>query len=503
MFIQTHSDSAGTVGGHTRGMVRSALERGARRYSRAEFSRIARRVDGHVVVSEAALAMRREALKFSRELAAHAEVRARSVERWGAQAGTPSAMVVEVLTDRVIKRGRLSEEGRRSRRVRVEQELDRGRLRVALLLLPRRARSPVKNRGVSPDLGEVSALVRMAEVGLALREMNVFGVGDAPRDHIRVQVIGVDDSYRYQTALRTPRCDVEDYQQALRRWVSALELGDCFALRRYSELTDQLSRQAPAMFEARNQTFARIAAEYRRKVAHVRDDDEACCNELVFRRRLAEIPGFEAIVPLFESLWFDRYPSELEEHCRREGLDYEQEYLEFMTRIYDPWPDVEREARRRECLWRTLEAAIDYRAAYESNTGELNEAGFDDVDFLLDHPLRASIHGKPEQVGHFSWIVGSSRTPKRCPWQGSAGLSLGRGGTLGLEIRTALEFEAAGYIPVCEHEPVMLSPNQPIFYLSPDAACALDGVMHRSCSDGSFDAAWVRSIFDRYRRKYR
>ncbi|QDG94739.1 hypothetical protein NIBR502774_19840 (plasmid) [Rhizobium sp. NIBRBAC000502774] len=85
--------------------------------------------------------------------------------RW--QTVSSSELICEVLTDVSIRKGSLSDAGRKQRRDQIQARIQNGRLELAILLLPFRTLSPLKNRGVLPDLGELYTLVFLRAIAKA------------------------------------------------------------------------------------------------------------------------------------------------------------------------------------------------------------------------------------------------------------------------------------------------------------------------------------------------
>ncbi|GKS84033.1 hypothetical protein AVMA1855_07795 [Acidovorax sp. SUPP1855] len=99
------------------------------------------------------------------ELSSAAISRMNSSGRWDKI--TASELICEVMTDNSVRRGALSSIGRIERRNQIKKYIDSGTIQFAILLLPFRTASPIKNRGTLPDLGEVYTLVLLAALARA------------------------------------------------------------------------------------------------------------------------------------------------------------------------------------------------------------------------------------------------------------------------------------------------------------------------------------------------
>lgn len=78
-----------------------------------------------------------------------------------------SSLICEIVTDKLIRKGPLSDAGRQQRCNQIRHGAERGKVEFAVLLLPFRTPSPLKHRGVLPDLGEIYTLVLLQSIAMA------------------------------------------------------------------------------------------------------------------------------------------------------------------------------------------------------------------------------------------------------------------------------------------------------------------------------------------------
>lgn len=106
----------------------------------------------------------------------------------------------------------------------VRAQLAKGNpLELIFPILSRKPLSPVKNRGVHPDLGEVHSLVRCAEAAQVINALCPTGC--------RLTILA--DGFKYNRACRTPDDVVADYQRGLSFWLDRLDVADIVQLVNY------------------------------------------------------------------------------------------------------------------------------------------------------------------------------------------------------------------------------------------------------------------------------
>ncbi|MFD1883376.1 hypothetical protein [Paracoccus pacificus] len=80
----------------------------------------------------------------------------------------PAELICEVVTDKTIRKGCLSTNGRKDRARKIAEMIrENGRVDFAILLLPFRTATPIKNKGMLPDLGEFYTLATLRAIAKA------------------------------------------------------------------------------------------------------------------------------------------------------------------------------------------------------------------------------------------------------------------------------------------------------------------------------------------------
>ncbi|MBO4221805.1 hypothetical protein [Bradyrhizobium neotropicale] len=80
----------------------------------------------------------------------------------------PAALICEVMTEKSIRKGFISEAGRYERSCQISDAIKQnGEVEFAILLLPFRTSTPLKNRGTLPDMGEFYTLISLYSLSRA------------------------------------------------------------------------------------------------------------------------------------------------------------------------------------------------------------------------------------------------------------------------------------------------------------------------------------------------
>jgi hypothetical protein len=469
----------------------------------------------------------------------------------------------------LVRKGPLSDKGRRARCEQVQRAAEGGGVKFAILLLPFRTPSPLKYRGVLPDLGEIYTLVLLQSIARACEhaqesmiakarfvatqltdaQLSSFGSGcDRPfartkfdynrimaqafaiidgqalsdgetakrkqcvreslfnlkSHHIRdaisfaellaalskwslsleafaafrnaelvpVTILAIQDAGRYPCFADLDKTEVAQYRSFLLKMFELLSIES-----RHLELVDyaDVARRVDETAQRRRDAF--YANRLERLLSPLTASFGGlllCRGKEEFMRLLRTADADGVVAPLFEPILLSIRHRAIAERALECGQDHEHIFFECMASIYEPRDAAICEKLRERVILETLEAASQYCAAYEANTGSKNSDGFDDVAIRFPDTLRMSIHSKDEKVGHFSVLVSPTKT--RTPWHGTAALS-GNGPQtpIDLSIGLAEDLELAGkYTPVLveveKFGPALFEwharSRQPIFYLA-------------------------------------
>jgi hypothetical protein len=497
-------------------------------------------------------ALKAAGLSLAYRIAHRAKKRAEDPNRgWGTV--TLGAICTEVLLDSEVRRGAVpSQEGRGIRERLFSAALCREvPLQLAVLLFPVRDRNPAKNDGISPDLGEVEALVQLwtvtkalecardqyvgerleviqralaishqshsglfgslaqiieqrsaptssgisATIDLAINlsrqknerltrriadfgeELKVYAIYDQEktaqllvelarqnrtidwlfqardvRPEQPISILAIRDARRYPCFSSESESDIEHYKDELNRMHDVLQIGGGVILTSHEELEAQINPIELGKFRVHRETIYRGKKEKYLEIFQSKKQDLfKACSRTEFLNLLGAYESSGKIPAIFEAILHSKHHDSLLAWSSQFGVEASQHALHFLMTIYQPRCESQLELLRQELLWQTLAGAVEYVAAYESNSKGGNHLQLDDVELVAPGSIRLSIHQKPEYAGHFAVQVGAS--VHRTPWHGTAYVredSQGKGYVL--ESRLALELKYEQAIPVFQDE---------------------------------------------------
>jgi hypothetical protein len=284
-------------------------------------------------------------------------------------------------------------------------------------------------------------LAALSEWSLSLEAFAAF----LNADLVPVTILAVQDADRYPCYANLDRTDVAKYRHFLLRMIELLSIEP-----RHLQLIDYAD-VAGRLDEATQRTRdAFYASRLKALLTPLETGLQgllSCRGKEEFMRLLQAADTDGIVAPLFEPILLSiRHPA-IAGHAMECGRDYDDVFFECMASIYEPRDATKSESLRCRVIWGTLEAASQYCAAYDANTGSKNLAGFDDVTIRFPATLRMSIHSKDEGIGHFSVLVSPTKT--RTPWHGTATVDCNGSRPIDLSIDLAEDLELAGkYRPV-------------------------------------------------------
>jgi hypothetical protein len=374
----------------------------------------------------------------SRVLAEKALALAASKEVWGAAANTLPAAIVELLCLRDVRKGPRPDSS--TKLLRCEQVaaiVESGWPHFVILGLPLKMPSPLKSRGSLPDLGEVATLFRLHVIVAAVRILQRRAGNRSGAASPGATMTILRDAHRYRDAIGSHllASEIEAYGDALELWNRLAGTAAQLRLVRYEEVP--LPPRRAGYYEVRRQELRERFAALNAAIARVRSMDELL-------QRVAACDPSGVIAPLIDALLFSRVVPGLVPRWVHE--DKLIEYQQLMRTLFESRTNGTDESRRLQVLLGAIHGAIDYRAAYEANTGELNPARFDDVQAAFPGSVRLSIHAKHGMSLQFP--VSASPTFNKTPWHGCCGLVQRADGSLRIRIAPAIWYEANGFLPV-------------------------------------------------------
>lgn len=263
-----------------------------------------------------------------------------------------------------------------------------------------------------------------------------------------ISILAIRDARRYPCFFSDPESDIQHYEDALSHIHELLGIGDRVVLTSAEQLELGANPLDLELFHSkRDVIYQEKKSEYLSVLEPIKEELLVADSREDALRCISSSDKSGKVTGIFEAVLHGRYHKPLMEWSSQFGADGPKHVLHFLATIYERRCDRSLESLRQQLLWETLVGAVEYVAAYESNSQGSNRLQLDDVEFLAPGSVRLSIHQKPEQSGHFAVQVGAS--VRRTPWHGTAFVrerSDGKGYVL--ESRLALELKYNNDTPV-------------------------------------------------------
>lgn len=146
--------------------------------------------------------------------------------------------ITEVMFDRQFLKGRKGNCSRMALAKRVKESLENKLpIRMVIPALPYKSTSPLKSRGILPDLSEVNFLLGLAEVAKTISRIYCE---DNPAPNSFAKFIVISDGSRFNRFLNEPIENIQAYQQQLNWWINTLNIADYVEIVDYQDVIGNL-----------------------------------------------------------------------------------------------------------------------------------------------------------------------------------------------------------------------------------------------------------------------
>jgi len=383
-------------------------------------------------------------------------------------------VIAEVMFDRQFSRKAAATCSRILVRDRIASQLERERMvRMAIPALPFKIKSPLKSRGDLPDLAEVSFLLSLFEIALAVETAAEQVAPDG--GSLAAKFIVVSDGARFASLANVSTATIARYHDALEAWIARLGLGRHILVEDYREL---LLARLPQDLFAEKHRIARTARQLYTDVLGPAFDPDAMERSLALSRALEPDPEQANATGRFGSLL--RSLVYTIDYRTLEALALPPTakrhlYRELTARLFEPFEDdggrsgfiAGREGLRREMLAEVWQATVEYMAEIKSDR-DLDQ---DPVLVCLPGAVRWTIHAK---AGQFAIATPSVSGRIVQPWAGAAVFRPAEKGAIRLCSYPVLGLEGAGAVPVFTSSSRDDPEPQPLFYI--DREIAVEGI---------------------------
>ncbi|MBA2649384.1 MAG: L-tyrosine/L-tryptophan isonitrile synthase family protein [Legionella sp.] len=366
----------------------------------------------------------------------------------------------------------------------IHQELP---IAMVIPALPYKSSSPIKTRGVLPDLAEVNFLLSLYEI--------IKTIDTLYREYKPINYIGsifkvICDGSRFNKFLNEPDEIIHLYQKKIYFWIDKLGLSDFIQLADYQEV---ISNYLPKNMQDDKIRIRNTVRELYKEIMLplLNPNDMA----YTLKQAIALDPDPEKsntdarFVPLFKSLVYIVRYKLLLQYANLHDQNYTSLYKNLTQNIFTAYAELTEsdfdsihefiinpstinppakekviEYLRHSMIREAWMAAIEYLAEIRSD----RDLSLEPISTCLPNHVRWTIHAKPGQLAILTTTA--SGDPVQ-PWHGVAVFKLSKSNKIKLYTLPILALEGNGAIPVVEIKESLedsdyfVTPYQPLFYV--------------------------------------
>lgn len=378
--------------------------------------------------------------------------------------------IAEVMFDRQFLKGRKSNYSRLALVSDIKELIRKNQIiRMVIPALPYKSTSPLKSRGILPDLSEVNFLLGLAEIAQTIAHIYAEHPS-APKIPAKFTVIS--DGSRFNRFLNEPLENIHNYQQQLNWWINQLKIGEYVEIADYQQ---SIENSLPkAQYLQKNTIRNQVVQLYTGLMLPILNPSAMTqtLNEAIARDPDPETDYSEGrFVPLFKSLVYTISYQCLQHHALINGMEYDSLYAEIIRRIFEPYSPLEAadsslhtlECLRQKMLEEAWLAAIYYIAEIRSD----RDLAADPVLTCFPNTIRWTIHAKR---GQLALLTTAGQGDPVQPWHGSAVCQLTTTNKIKFYTHPVLLLEGKAATPILVDDPQNLFglKNQPLFYVGSD-----------------------------------
>lgn len=357
-------------------------------------------------------------------------------------------------------------------------------IKLVIPALPYKSSSPLKSRGIMPDLSEINFLLGLAELVKTISLIYQEAITTAHETMAKFTVIS--DGSRFNAFLNEPDAAINAYQDQLRWWLNKLNIANHVEIIDYQlviknylahELYLEKTMIKNKVYQQYNELMSPIfnpcaMLQTMSEAIQLDPDPESCNPEGRF-------------IPLFKSLIYIIKYKTLTNYTHGNEEQYVALYAELTRHIFQPYTQLNEhelaliteflahpqqknhppkiqcyEYLRQAMLAEAWRAAINYIAEIRSD----RDLELDPISACFSKHIRWTIHAK---TGQMAILITTAAGDPIQPWHGAGVFKLTKNNKIKIYTLPALLLEGEGAIPVLianeEHETMIK--EQPLFYI--------------------------------------
>ncbi len=467
------------------------LDTQLKRYSDEEYDQIALKMNAEAINTYLLPALLRASEQFILKRAEAAQARAlKNYKEYGLSSIAEisvAEIITEVLFDRQFLKGPKSNCSKQVFVEKIRKRLAANKIiAMAIPALPYKSSSPLKTRGIMPDLSEINFLLGLTEIA---RTIELIYQTNKPGPQASAKFTVISDGSRFNSFLNESIETIHTYQTQLRWWINKLNIANYIEIVDYQWL---LKNHLPEELYIKKEEIKNHARQqYAQLMLPLFDPYNT---QKMIQAAINKDPEPEAVnpegrfIPLFKSLLYIVRYKTLTHYAELHKKSYTKLYTELTRHIFMPYtklidtdqehmqsfienpayptppPHKKRlEYLRQSMLHEAWHAAIDYIAEIRSDRDLPKEP----ITASLPEHIRWTIHAKAGQLAILTTTA--SGDPIQA-WHGTGVFKLTKNNKIKIYTLPVLSLEGTQAIPVSisNGEQGLMLKDQPLFYVHPE-----------------------------------
>lgn len=458
-------------------------------YSPIDFAQRALTISANLINERLIPSLLATSEQFIVKRASAAKIRARkNFKEYGCSAQEQvgiSEIITEAMFDRQFLKGPKSNCSRLILSKKIKALVEKQEpIKMVIPALPYKSSSPLKSRGIMPDLSEINFLLGLSEIVKTIAL--IYQEEMKTSNKIMAKFTVISDGSRFNAFLNESNEAIKAYQDKLRWWIVKLNIFNYVEIVDYQFVIENyLSKE---LYLEKKIIKDKVYRQYTELMIPL---FEPCNIAKMISRAIELDPDPEAcnlegrFIPLFKSLiYIVRYKS-LIKYAQLNGDQYEPLYAELIRNIFVPYTELKEgelalieefianpqqnikpeqiqcyEYLRQTMLYEAWQATINYIAEIRSD----RDLDFDPIGFCFVNYIRWTIHAKS---GQMAILITTANGDPIQAWHGAGVFKLTKNNKIKIYTLPTLLLEGEGATPViiANDGVECIINDQPLFYI--------------------------------------
>ena len=393
--------------------------------------------------------------------------------------------IVELLCDRQFLKGPKAHISKKNLAEKIKQVVVQKKpIKMVIPALPFKVFSPLKTRGIMPDIAEINFLLDLVEM---VKTIDIVYKKNYPElTTTMASFIVICDGKRFNSFLNVADDQIDSYIQHLTQWIKELNIAEYIELVDYKKFV--LAILPPKLAEQKKAIRRQVKQLYDKLILPLLNPYHllGSINQAIALEPDPESSNLEGrFVPLFKSLIYTLNYKKLDQYLNQLQIDGVNLYSELTKHLFEPYAMLTAqeyqkidshfdnptwlqqqasvnilEYLRQEMIKEAWIASINYIAEIRSD----RDLMVDPVTVCFSECIRWTIHAKPGQLALLTTTAFGEPVQ---PWHGCGVFMKTKKNKIKLYTVPVLALEGEGAIPVVldNHQ------KQALFYIHPNVGC--------------------------------